>query len=37
MRTNTHCGTTVPKANVALTFLAIKIFVVENFDPSKYL
>jgi hypothetical protein len=36
MCTNMHCGT-VPKANVALTFLAIEIFVVENFDSSKYL
>ncbi len=36
MRTNMHCGT-VPKANVALIFLAIKIFVIENFDPIKYL
>ncbi len=26
----------VPKANVALTFLAVEIFVAENFDPLKY-
>ncbi len=36
MHTYTQCGT-VPKANVALTFLAVEIFVVENFDPAKYL
>jgi hypothetical protein len=36
MYTNMHCGT-IPKANVALTILAIEIFVVEKFDPSKYL
>jgi hypothetical protein len=29
MRTNMHCGI-VPKANIALTFLTVKIFVVET-------